>query len=101
MACVQWSKNLLTTKGLRYLQIRENAVSENKHWLDIKHVQGKINPSDIFSKEDKDPAHFIKMRNTIVHSPFSDDRIVFTAKLAIINNVEMPLANSQTNIHIT
>ena len=99
MACVQWSKNL-TTKGLRYLQIRENAVRENKDWLDIKHVQGKINPSDIFSKEDKDPAHFIKMRNTIVHSPFSDDRVVFTAKLAIINNLEMPLANSQTNPHI-
>ena len=97
MACVQWSKNL-TTKGLRHLQIRENAIRESKKWLDVKHVQGKINPADIFSKEDKDPAHFIQMRNTIVHSPFTDDNFVYTAKLCINNNVEMPLHSKPLNI---
>jgi len=35
MVCVQWSKNT-TTKGLRYLQIRENAIRENKNWLESR-----------------------------------------------------------------
>ena len=69
MACVQWSKNT-TTKGLRYLQIRENAIRENKHWLDILHVEGKKNPADIFSKEEKSPQHFLTIRNTIIQDPF-------------------------------
>ena len=66
-ACVQWSSNL-TTKGLRHIQIRENAVREsviNKLIL-VKHIEGKINPADIFTKEDKDKAHFIGICNILL-----------------------------------
>ena len=68
MACVMWSKNT-TTKGLRYLQIRENAIRENSKILTIEHIAGKVNPADIFTKEDKDSAHFIDIRDTIVTDP--------------------------------
>lgn len=89
MACVQWSKNL-TTKGLRYLQIRENAIRENKDKIDIQHISGNINPADIFSKEDKDPAHFIKLRDSIIHSPFQKDLVRFTAKISILSRMTNP-----------
>jgi len=71
MACVQWSKNT-TTKGLRYLQIRENNIRENKDWLEILHVEGKKNPADIFSKEEKSPQHYTTIRDTIIQDPFTD-----------------------------
>ena len=66
-ACVCWSKNT-TTKGLRHVQIRENAVRESVAMglIAINHIEGKKNPSDIFTKEDKDTEHFIKVRNSIM-----------------------------------
>ena len=69
MACVLWSSNR-TTKGMRHIQIRENATKENAHLLDIKHISGKINPADILSKEDKDPIHFTTIRDRLVPKPF-------------------------------
>ena len=68
MACVLWSKNT-TTKGLRYLQIRENAIRENKDIIEIQHIAGKINPADMFTKEDKDHEHFISLRDKSVVDP--------------------------------
>ena len=68
MACVLWSKST-TTKGLRHLQIRENAIRETK-FIKIEHICGKINPADMFTKEDKDPAHFQNLRDAIVTKPF-------------------------------
>ena len=67
MACVLWSKNT-TTKGLRHLQIRENAIRETK-FITIEHICGKINPADLFTKEDKDAEHFQRLRDTIVVEP--------------------------------
>ena len=69
-AAVQWSHNM-TTKGLRYVQIRENAVRESiqDEIIDVEHIGGKLNPSDIFTKEDKDIEHFEKCRNTMCSSP--------------------------------
>ena len=66
-ACVCWSKNT-TTKGLRHVQIRENAVREGVAMgiYKVKHIEGKKNPSDIFTKEDKDTTHFIQVRNSIM-----------------------------------
>jgi deoxyuridine 5'-triphosphate nucleotidohydrolase len=68
-ACVCWSKNT-TTKGLRHVQIRENAIREgiSAGLFDIKHISGKDNPSDIFTKEDKDSQHFVNVRNSIMHT---------------------------------
>ena len=46
----------MTTKGLRYIQMRENAVRESvqDHTIKVQHVGRKKNPSDIFTKEDRD-----------------------------------------------
>jgi hypothetical protein len=66
-ACVNWSKSK-TTKGLRHIQMRENAVRENveKDFITVRHISGKYNLADLFTKEDKDPEHFIRLRNFIL-----------------------------------
>jgi len=71
MACVMWSQSK-TNKRMRHMQIPENGVRENIKMLDIKHIEGKINPSDIFTKEDKDIAHFQTLRDTIVKPPLKN-----------------------------
>ena len=32
----------------------------------VKHIEGKTNPSDIFTKEDKDIEHFVAVRKSIM-----------------------------------
>ena len=51
----------MTTKGLRYIQIRENSVREavQNKIVTIKHIDGKINLADLFTKELKDTKYFI------------------------------------------
>jgi len=71
MACVLWSKNT-TTKGIRHIQIRENGVRENAHLIDIQHVEGRWNPADLLSKEDKDVKHFTFFRDKLVPKPFKN-----------------------------
>ena len=68
-ACIQWSVNL-TTKGLRHIQIRENAVRESVQsgLTRVKHIAGNCNLADLFTKEDKDVSHFLKIRNLILYS---------------------------------
>lgn len=68
-AAVDWSHNM-TTKGLRYLQIRQNAIREEitSGLIDVKHIPGKDNCSDMFTKEDKDTAHFQACRDSLLHS---------------------------------
>ena len=58
-ACVAWS-HALTTKGLRHVQIRENAIREAVQLgiIQVRHIGGTINLSDLFTKEDKDVSHF-------------------------------------------
>jgi hypothetical protein len=67
MACVCWSKTT-TTKGLRYIQIRENAIRDaiNSEFATVNHIEGKINLADLFTKEDRDTAHFISIRDLIM-----------------------------------
>ena len=69
-ATVQWSHNM-TTKGLRYIQIRENAVRENvqAQVINVNHIGGKLNPSDIFTKEDRDVSHFQACTNALCSNP--------------------------------
>ena len=66
-ACVTWSTNM-TTKGLRHVQIRENAVRESVFNKDIEvaHVAGNVNLSDIFTKEDRHTVHFLSLRDVIM-----------------------------------
>ena len=69
MACVCWSKST-TPKGLRHVQMRENAIRESiaSDFASIKHIEGKINLADLFTKEDKDVNHFVTVRNHIMGS---------------------------------
>ena len=71
MACIHWSKNK-TSKNTRHIQIRENAVRESvqNKTVQILHVDGKTNLADIFTKEDRDIAHFIRIRDTLMSLPF-------------------------------
>ena len=68
-ACVCCSHNL-TTKGLRHIQIRENAVRESvqSNLIDVHHIlAGKVNlADDLFTKEDKDASHFVTIRDMIM-----------------------------------
>lgn len=66
-ACVNWSKQC-TTKGLRHIQMRENMVRENvtNNFIQIKHIGGKQNLADLFTKEMKDTAHFVELRDLMM-----------------------------------
>jgi hypothetical protein len=63
-ACVEWSRSA-TSKGLRHIQMRENRVRENiaSNFIHVKHIAGKINLADIFTKEMKDTSHFVEIRD--------------------------------------
>jgi hypothetical protein len=63
-ACVLWSK-CSTMKGLHHIQMHENMVKENivLNFVTICHVHGKLNLADIFTKEMKDIAHFVELRD--------------------------------------
>jgi len=66
-SCVKWSHNM-TTKQIRHMEMRENAVRE---WvqdasLKVLHVPGRINPADIFTKEMRDGAHFRRLRDSFM-----------------------------------
>ena len=64
MACVLWAKST-TTKGLRHITMRENATRESVHdkTIAIHHVGGKVNTSDLLTKEfGRDPTHFRDLR---------------------------------------
>jgi hypothetical protein len=49
-------------------RIRENSVREwiQSKLLTVKHVSGKINPSDIFTKEMRDGMHFRRLRDSFM-----------------------------------
>jgi hypothetical protein len=69
MACVNWAK-CSTTKGLRHIQMKENHVLESvlSNFVTIKHIDGKINLADIFTKEMKDVSHFVVLRDLVMCS---------------------------------
>eukprot|EP00978_Attheya_sp_CCMP212_P021791 scaffold64076_cov55-Attheya_sp.AAC.1 len=67
-ACVDWSKST-TTKGLKHLNQRENAIRESsiiKHEVTLDHIAGKINPSDLFTKELCDTSHFLFLHDSFM-----------------------------------
>ena len=66
-ACVCWSK-ATTTKGLRHIQMRENAIREAvlSDFVSVSHIEGKVNLADMFTKEDKDTPHFILAKHHVM-----------------------------------
>ena len=61
--------------AIRHFQIRDNASREIVHQKKVRvtHIGGKDNPTDIFTKEQKDTEHFLKLRNIIISLPFNSD----------------------------
>ena len=58
----------MTAKKMQYMEQRENRVRE---WVDdstltVGHVQGKVNPADLFTKETRDGVHFHKLRDSFM-----------------------------------
>jgi hypothetical protein len=72
-ACVNWPKSC-TTKGLRHIQMYENRIWENiaSNFIQVCHVDGKLNLADIFTKEMTDTDHFVELRDDIMshHTEF-------------------------------
>jgi hypothetical protein len=78
-ACVRWSYNM-TSKAARHIEIRENSVREwiQSKLLTVKHVSGKINPADIFTKEMRDGKHYRRLRDSFMShlSDFVNDSLL-------------------------
>jgi hypothetical protein len=65
---VAWGTTGAVTKKLRHVNIREFRVREARDHqeIEILHIAGKVNPSDIFTKEDDDDRHFQTVRSAMV-----------------------------------
>ena len=68
-ACIQWSSSC-TSKNIKHMNLRENYVRESHQdgTVNIRHIPGVINPSDIFTKEMRDSAHFRRLRDCLMSS---------------------------------
>jgi hypothetical protein len=65
--CVDWTKGTSVSKKLRHLNMRELVVRQYQKLgkITIRHIEGKANISNIFTKEIKDPVHFRSMAFTL------------------------------------
>ena len=56
-ACIRWSHSMITNGT------RENSVHEwvQDNMVSVKHMSGKVNPTDIFTKKMKDGAYFFRL----------------------------------------
>ena len=66
---VDWSKST-TTKGMRHICLKDCTVRDSiqAKEVDLYHIPGAINPSDIFTKEMRDGAHFRVLRDSFMTS---------------------------------
>jgi hypothetical protein len=73
---VDWS-NSFSTKGMRHVNIRENAVREARllNKVSILHIPGSSNPADMFSKEFKSNSTFRTLRSLTLFYPSSFNKI--------------------------
>jgi len=69
---VDWS-NTSSTKAMRHVNIRDNAVREARLFNEISvlHVPGACNPADLFTKEFKSDSTFRALRNLLLFYPSS------------------------------
>jgi hypothetical protein len=65
--CADWTKGVSVSKKLRHMNMRELGVrlAQTKGNVDVRHIEGKRNIADIFTKEIKDSSHFQEMAFTI------------------------------------
>ena len=83
-ACVKWSYNM-TSKAARHIELWENSIREwiQSKLLTVKHVAGKINPSDMFTTEMRDGTHFRRLCDSFM-SRLSD---LVNASLMAVHHV--------------
>jgi hypothetical protein len=69
----------MTSKAARHIELRENLVWEwvQDKTISVKHIAGKTNPADIFTKEMRDGVHFRRLRDS------------FMSRLSDFNNVTL------------
>jgi hypothetical protein len=68
MAAVNWS-NSTSHKAMRHVNIRENSIREAIHEhkeITVQHIGGKVNPSDLFTKEHKSDETFRNIRDSFM-----------------------------------
>lgn len=61
---VECSRNQ-TTKKLQHIQMRKNAIREGHKagHINVLHIIGKLNPPDMFTKNEKSAHHFEETRD--------------------------------------
>jgi hypothetical protein len=95
----------MTTKGLRHIQMQENAVREQVQlgFITVEHIGGKQNLADAFTKEEKDTNHFITCRDLLVSSPPSNPHInnIITDKVRSCNNIQQKQLHTINNSRST
>jgi hypothetical protein len=96
----------MTTRGLRHIQMRENAISEQVQLglITVEHIGGKHNLADSFTKEEKHDDHFIECRNLLVTKtpanntmPKHNDTMPHQSKPPIVDRHTIARTNSQKN----
>jgi hypothetical protein len=72
LGCVDWTKGWANRK-MRHLNIREMAVREAQlsGEIHVNHIEGRLNPSDLLTKEHKTGETFIQLCNLVV--PYRSD----------------------------
>jgi hypothetical protein len=68
--CVDWTKGWTNNRKMRRMNIREMAVRESQKngKINVNHIEGKLNPSDLLTKEHKTGETFIQLCNLFVPS---------------------------------
>jgi hypothetical protein len=70
----------MTSKAARHIELRENSVCKwvQDKTLSVKHVAGKTNPTNIFTKEMRDGAHFRRLQDSFMSwlSDFVSDSLL-------------------------
>ncbi len=99
-ACVKWCHNM-TSKGNRHIELRENSTRE---WIGdgsitVSHVNGKLNPSDIFTKEMRDGANFRCLRDAFMSRASTFLRHIFLLSHPHRPSVEQPSAPAAQSAH--
>ena len=66
---VDWAKGT-STKGMHNINLKDCAVCDiiQEKRVDIYHISGAINPSNIFTKEIRDETHFRTLRDSFMMS---------------------------------
>ena len=66
---VDWSKGT-STMGMRHINLKDCAVRDSipAKEVDVCHIPGDVNPSDIFTKEMRDATHFRTLRESFMMS---------------------------------